>query len=217
MMAGACTLTRLASGATLGMPLGIVFCGVILLPGIYAAGSTATHRLMMLMGGLLGGLIVLLLAGWGGGVMSLLQSLACLGVIMTLSLALAGGVECLLRLKVTRSAAAAMMMILGLLWLTWPVLLAPLLASNHLSAGEAEKIVSWLVPAHPLLSINGVLIHRGVWNEQAGVAYRLTNLAQDIPYAMPPSAWRCISLHAAIALGLWLLAMMRRPRPGHRN
>lgn len=208
LMAMACGMTFVASGATLGLAFGIVFCMVILLPGLYAMGPGLRDRLAAAGGGFFGAALVLLLAGWLGRVMSFPQGLLCLGVILTLSVAMVGGIECLVRLRVARSVAAAMMLVLGVLWLSWPVWMGPLLASDHLTAGQSQQVVSILVPAHPLLSINGVLIHRGVWNEQSGVAYQLTNLAQDIPYAMPRGASACMGLHGLIAAGFWLLAML---------
>lgn len=220
LMALACGLARLAAGATLGLPLGIVFCIVILQPALTAAGHSRPDRLYALGGGLLAACLMLLITGWGGGgtsaVMSLLQWLTCAGILLALGLSLAGAVELLLRLKFGRSFSAWITLLIGLLWLLWPVWLGPFLASDHLTAPQAQSLVSWLTPAHPLLATNGVLIHRGVWSEQSGVAYRLTNLAQDIPYAMPSGATACIAMHMAIAMILWALAIVPIRPPANR-
>jgi hypothetical protein len=105
--------------------------------------------------------------------------------------ALVGIASSLARLRMAAPIAATTTLTLAIAWLTWPVWLSPLLT---------QRAVNWLVPAHPLLAINGVLQHLGSW-DRAPIAYRqLTILNQDIPYHLPRSIFPAVAVHTAIAI-----------------
>jgi hypothetical protein len=91
-------------------------------------------------------------------------------------------------------------MVIGLVWLTWPVWLSPSLVKNG-----ADQTVANLVRIHPPLTINGILTNEPAWTERS-VAYHLTNLNQDIPISLPESIWACVAVHGLIGLILWSVA-----------
>ena len=89
-------------------------------------------------------------------------------------------------------------MTLALLWLAWPVWLSPALRE----LGN-QSLVNALVQLNPLLAINGLLLQMGPWS-QAPIAYHLTDLGQNIAYALPAHGITCIAGHAvsgALLLG----------------
>jgi len=63
------------------------------------------------------------------------------------------------------------------------------------------------------MAINGLLRHLGLWSEQAGVVYHLTNLNQDIPHRLPDSPWPAIAAHLLLgAMCLLLGQLLARPQ-----
>ncbi len=117
-----------------------------------------------------------------------------------------GGLACLLRM-LTRgltkgrdcgTAAAAGAVVAGVLWLSWPIWMAPCL-----SGPAGEKTVARLVAVHPAFALNGRLMRAfPVPWAQYRLAYELTNIGDDIPYEMPRAVWPCVLLQMAIGLGL---------------
>lgn len=97
-------------------------------------------------------------------------------------------------------AANAVTLVLALLWLTWPI---------WLSTAMTSSLAAWLVPAHPPMAMNALLLHLGVWGE-GRIAYQLTNLGQDVAYALPSSVLPAIILHALLGLALLLASRRRR-------
>jgi hypothetical protein len=118
-----------------------------------------------------------------------------------------GAALCAISLLIRGAVGAAIVTVIALLWLSWPIWLSP-----RISGGVA----AWLTPAHPLLAINHVFREMGVWTEQR-VMYQLTALGQDVPYRMPASVVSCVALHAAIALLLgWPAWWLRRVESAER-
>ena len=134
---------------------------------------------------------------------------ACYLALAAWSIAL-GALTVLLRqvLRIGRVGSGAIVSLLALAWLTWPIWLSPAL---HGESGN--RIVAWLVPAHPIFAMNTVLRERfGVWAEQ-GIAYNLTNLGDDITYSLPVNILRCVLIHAGIGMacvGITLLLYRRK-------
>ncbi|HEX4056592.1 MAG TPA: hypothetical protein VHX86_20215 [Tepidisphaeraceae bacterium] len=104
--------------------------------------------------------------------------------------------------------AAAVAIVIGVAWLTWPVWLS----SNLVNRG-ATRIVNDLVKVHPPLVINGILINEPAWTERS-IAYHLTDLNQDVPVALPSGPAACVAVHALIGLGLWAVAWGMAKRAG---
>jgi hypothetical protein len=100
-------------------------------------------------------------------------------------------------LRLPAVVAAASTVVVGLGWLTWPVWMAPWLT------GEGrEAVVAWLVWGHPVFALNGAMLEAfPVPWAQMPIAYRLTNIGDDIGYEMPQSVWACVIVHALIAVG----------------
>ena len=99
------------------------------------------------------------------------------------------------RLLLPPTYAAALGVIVGLAWLTWPVW-----GSTLPAAGRVADL-------HPLLAANGLLSGLGIWTERP-IAYHLTALGQDVPYRLPSPAAACL-LHAAIAATLLVASFLR--------
>jgi len=127
------------------------------------------------------------------GIVTIGQALLCGVVLLSYLLALGQLTSLLRAVRVAPALAAAIVVGLGLAWLTWPVWLSPALA------GET-RLVGWLVWAHPLFAINAVLIDLGAWSEQR-IAYHLTNLGQDVAYALPETILPALLVHLGLAGG----------------
>jgi hypothetical protein len=132
------------------------------------------------------------------------ELLRCTLIFTAFAFALAGAASALSRAGIVAPLAAGIIVMVAMLWLTWPV---------WLSHALNQTLVDWLVPAHPLLAINSVLRHLGAW-DRAPLAYqKLTVLNQDIPYHLPRSIVPATLLHGVIgAIGFWF-ARPRRPIP----
>ncbi|HEX2971034.1 MAG TPA: hypothetical protein VHP11_01805 [Tepidisphaeraceae bacterium] len=115
-------------------------------------------------------------------------------VLATYAAAWCGIAMALERIGVGAVGAAAMTLLLGLAWLSWPIWLAPWLAG-----AEGERIVAILVPAHPLFALNGWLSDAFpvLW-AQHRLTYILTNIGDDIPYTLPTSILPTLLLHGLL-------------------
>jgi len=145
---------------------------------------------------------------WFGSVMKgadpLPQWAACVLVLACYALTIAGFSLLLARAGIPPIFASALAVILGLLWLTWPIWLC-----NFLLSGGHDSLAGHLVTLSPPLTINGILTGEPAWTEQS-LAYHLTNLNQDIPIILPSSPWTCAAAHCAIGLILGSLALVPR-------
>jgi hypothetical protein len=133
--------------------------------------------------------------------------LRCCLVLATFVLALAGIATLLVTIRIPPSPAAGLTILLGLLWLTWPVWLSPWLT---------QPMADWLVPANPVFAVNATLRHLGTW-DRAPLAYRaLSTLNQDVPYRLPGSIAPACILHALVGFPTIFYStrtLHRRPRP----
>ena len=70
-----------------------------------------------------------------------------------------------------------------------------------------------LVVAHPLLSLNAVLIDQGIWTERPQM-YGWTALNQDVSYSLPAGIFWCVVVHVAVG-GVWgvVFGVCRRCQP----
>jgi hypothetical protein len=120
-------------------------------------------------------------------------------VLLAYAIALAGIVMALPLLRLSAIVSAALTVVLGLAWLTWPIWL------SRTWSGEASAAwVNRLVIVHPALSVS--LPHLGHWDEQS-LAYHLTDLNQSVPYAPPHTVWICVLVHALIGVALFELSV----------
>lgn len=125
---------------------------------------------------------------------TLYQWLQVYAMLLCISLALWGITRLLHRIGLPPVAAAAAAITLAGLWLCWPVWLSPTLSGSPI-------LVGLLGDPHPLLALSGAL-DLGVWLENPFI-YRLTNLNQDVPVALPRSTWWACIVHLPLALLAW--------------
>jgi hypothetical protein len=134
---------------------------------------------------------------------SIVEWLRCIIVITSLVIALTAIANLLAQIHIPAAVAATITSVVALLWMTWPVWMSSWLTQNR---------VDLLVPAHPLLAINGVLEHLGSW-DHSPIAYRqLTILNQDIPFRLPTSIIPATILH--LVIGSLLLIPRLRSKAG---
>jgi hypothetical protein len=199
---GAC---RQVAGASLGLFFGGAGVATAVVPPLVAAvgrgGGRGAAWAMVPIAAALGAAVVWMFTPaealtWG-------QWLACGAVLAAYGMALGGGVAAAVALRAVRPLAAGVVTILGLLWLTWPVWL-----SHALLKSAGDTLVAWLVPAHPLFAINGVLIHFDAWDRLPLAYTRLSNLNQDVFYKLPDNVLPAVIVHSLIGLACGAVAML---------
>jgi hypothetical protein len=112
---------------------------------------------------------------------------------------------------ITVSAAASV--IVGLVWLTWPIW-----ASRTWQGEDSAGRILLLSNFHPGMLIDGQLAKTsGGWASQT-IAYHLTDLNQNVSYSPPRAIWPAIILYgvlAAIPFGLQFGTERRRRQQEH--
>ncbi len=194
-----CSACFAAAGNSLDFYFGCALLAVLFCPGMIAAEPRGTWWITAVVW------LVITIFWWfighTAGVtagQSLMCSLLLGGVIGTC----AAGTVMLIRWKIPPSLAAAIVIILQILWLTWPVWLSPSIPGIK---------PGWLVSLHPLLAINGVLKDLGIWTEQP-LAYGLTTLGQDVEYQLPASPWPAIGANLLLGGAMVLLSQFARKK-----
>jgi hypothetical protein len=178
--AAAVSLCYAAAGHTLGFYLGPVLAITLILPVIVSSQSRLVGAVVGA-GAIVDAVGIAWLLAVFGPNLTFVQWLGCYCIVAAYAFAL---------MALTRATAAWFAVLAAVAWLTWPVWTSPFIDIN---------LARWLTPAHPLLAINSLVIHRGVWLVQP-LMYQYSSLGQDVPYAMPRSIWPCVIVHAAIAL-----------------
>ena len=179
-------------GSNLGLFFGGIIITTILLPALILAEEDLLGRAMAL-----GAVVLPVAGGWlvpVFGQLEFMSWLASLGVLLVYGLAV-GGLACLLeRVGLSALFAAAVVTVAGLLWLSWPIWMAPWLRSADVAA--------WLVAPHPLLTLNGILRewYPVPWAQHV-LAYPLTNLGDDVPYSLPTHIGWAVALHLPMGIG----------------
>ena len=197
---GSGALVTWSAGVSLGLFLAPLVFVVLLVPPMVSSPGTISERLVTGLVVVLGLIIIPLGASLASSRVDTAAVLVWCVVLLSLGAALVGCVALLHRLHLPWVFASALSTALALAWLTWPVWLAP-----HVSD---DATIARLVVAHPLFATNALFPHMGIWTEQA-TAYRLTNLNQDVAYALPTSAWPSVVLHGLIAGGLLALSRVQ--------
>jgi hypothetical protein len=180
--AGACWM---AAGATLGLFFGgVAFC-TILVPPLVLSEPRLIDRLVITAAIIDGTAVVWLIAAFTPA-LSLVQFLICYAVLIAWCVALLG--LAWLAASVLRAdvPAAATATLLGLIWLTAPVWL-----KSHAGA---------IVAVHPLMTLNGVLIHMGYWTQRPIAYTYLFSLGQDVPYVLPRNILPMVSVHLSVGV-----------------
>lgn len=110
-------------------------------------------------------------------------------VVASIAFSLAGLLALLTSFRIPAVLAIGCLITHSILFLTWPVW-----GSHWMVRHDVQWLVDALVRVGPLFAINTAidptdpLTHRPM-------AYRLTNLGQDIPYALPTYVWWCVATH----------------------
>lgn len=188
-------LLFMAAGRSLGVYIGALGWGVIVAPYLALMSGhrlLARHYLPLLFIIGLGGV-------WLWGAASLIQIVQCWVVLLALTMTLVEASALALRVMRNPILAAGVAVLIGVAWLSCPIWL-----SHTFQGGSGQKIANWLVAVHPLFAINGTLASLGAWPEQS-LAYHLTNLGQDVSYALPSSIWPSVVFHGIIAMALAVL------------
>ena len=200
-------LCRATAGVSLGLFFGAVAFVTLLVPPFTAGEDGARGRALIPCAVTLGTALAWLTAL--GDRFTFAQWLACSGALLAYTFALCGLCSLLTAIRFNNVIAAAAVVALGMLWLTWPVWL-----SHALLRPVGDALVAWLVPAHPLFATNAVLIQFDTWDRHPLAYSRLTVLNQDVFYALPHGVLWAVLFHAAIggiALGLtgWICKRSR--------
>jgi hypothetical protein len=195
-----------AAGPSLGLFFGGVAVITLLIPPLIAYEPGRLRPLLAALATIAG-----VAAVWAAAVfrseLRAVQWLEICLVLLAYGLALGALTIAIASTRLGSTTACAAAVALGIAWIAWPVWLAP-----HLAGDSGQRMVAWLGPAHPLLTINGVLPFLGNWTEQP-VAYQITNLNQDVPFDPPTAITWAALVHGAIALLLGaLVCWQRRPR-----
>jgi hypothetical protein len=206
------TICALVSYLTLGPTLAAFLAGLIvvtlLAPMLTLADETALHRALAFTA-----VITPIAIMWAVPVFQTIvlpgEWFLCVLVLSAYAAALAGLAALFERLRFSAVAASAIVVVLGLVWLSWPIWLAP-----WLTGPSAEQRVARLVSAHPLFAISSALARPfpNPWAEY-DIAYRLTNIGDDIPYELPATILKCLLFHLLVAALSFTVALFSaRPR-----
>jgi hypothetical protein len=181
----------LAAGPSLDFYLGTVLMAAILTPATALGSEQQKLRWMSVVV-----IVVALSTVWlAAGAVSAFAWIQCVLVLTGFVVALAAAAILLYRLGLPPVLAAAIVTVLSLAWLTWPIWAC--------SALRGQAIV-WPVAIHPLFAINSACRDLGIWTEQR-IAYRLTNMGQDVAYRLPASVLPCVAVHLIMAAVLTAL------------
>jgi hypothetical protein len=188
---------RATLGPTLGLFLGSLLLTTLITPSLALAEEG--RGIWIAMVSVIVGTAIVWLTALSAADVTSVEWLECCLVLAAYVLALAGVARLFAALRVPRPPAAGLTILLGLLWLTWPVWLSPWLR---------QSMADWLVPCNPIFAVNSVLKHLGTW-DRAPLAYRvLTVLNQDVPYRLPRSIAPACVAHAIIGTGAVLLGRL---------
>lgn len=195
-----------AAGAALGLFLGATLLTALYVPGLVLA-EDGWGRWLVAASAAAGMAIIWAMATFATDV-SQWEWLRCTIVLAAFIWAVAGMSSLLAAAHIPKPIAAGGTVLVALLWLTWPV---------WLSHALTQERVNWLVPADPVLAINAVLQHLGVW-DRAPLAYsRLTVLNQDVAYRLPRSIWPALLVHLLIGTPGMISSVARAAPYGRRT
>lgn len=196
-------LLYLLTGPTLGLFFGGVVIVTILLPPLSLIERDLPRQ------GLIASTVcdsvgLVWLIGMLSSETTLLQWFRCYLLLASYSFALWGLICALNSLRVPAIPASALTVTIGMLWLSWPVWLA-----RFIVRPGNDALVSWLAPPHPLLALNGVLKHLGIWSEHPIAYNHLLNLGQDVAYALPTNVLTPVIVHLIAGGLLFAVSLLR--------
>lgn len=191
-------------GRNLGLFLGGLILASILAPLLIVAEEELYRRIAILIG-----TVAALAVGWLSAVFNdtiiFSEWLAASLVLLFFTFAIAALATVFSRIRIP----PAVVVVASIAWLSWPIWLAPALRGR----ASAERTVAVLITANPAFAMQGALSKTfNVPWAQYRIAYRLTNIGDDIPYQMPASIAPCLLLHGSIAVIAMLAAHWRREK-----
>ncbi len=192
-----------AAGVTLGLFLGGLMVVALITSPLLAGEDTWLGR-GLAWGGAVHGVAAIWLVASVRVELDLGIWAACYLVLATMAAAIAAITVLMRSLRFGRVLSGAIVTVAAVAWLTWPIWLAPVMHGQR-----GIRMAAWLIPANPAFAVNGVVRESmGVWTEQA-IAYHLTSLNDEVPYALPERVVACLLLHAAIGgAGIGLVAAL---------
>ena len=180
----------------IGRNLGLFFSGLVLaslLAPLLIVSQEALPRRLSIVGGIVIAIAIVWLDCVFNDTITLWEWSRAALVLLVFAFAIGAVAALLVRIRIP----PAVVVILALAWLSWPVWLAPALRGR----ASAERTVAMLVAANPTFAMQGALFKSfNVPWAQYRIAYRLTNIGDDIPYTMPTSIVRCVILHGVVAI-----------------
>jgi hypothetical protein len=194
-------LAGVISWGILGWSLGTFFAGFILaatlIPSISLIEARFLPRLFQSCAAVDGIVLIWFFAATTNAV-SIIQWICLAGLLIAWMVALFGVASVLERAIRSPIPAAAITTSLALLWLAWPIWF--------------HQEYKFLVQIHPLLALNGIVPHLGLWQEQP-IAYRwLMTLGQDVSYGLPRSILPSAAVHAVLGALFLFIAGLKRKR-----
>ena len=185
-------------GANLGLFLGALLLTTCYVPAVVLAESG--QRRWIALAGIMAGACLSLAIFSRSIDVTFGEWLQCALVLEAYAWALAGVAVLLWRIHLPVPIAALLVVVIGLLWLTWGVWLSPWMT---------QGLADWLSPANPLLATNAIVRHLGTW-DHAPIAYKaLTVLDQDVPYRLPRTILPAVLLHILIGTPGMALSFLR--------
>jgi hypothetical protein len=204
-----------AAGATLGLYLGGLALAMLLTPQFTVAHRAPIDRVLSVASVVDGVGIVWLVALFRSD-LTFGQWLAAYVLLAACAFGAAGATLGLARC-LGDLFGSALTTVLAVAWLSLPIWL-----SAWIQHAAVVRAIDTLVPFHPLLAMNGLLVHMGVWGE-GPLMYQLTSLGQDVPYSLPSSVAMCAGAHLLLGGALLLLSAVGKARAaidepdGHRR
>lgn len=189
----------------IGRNLGLFFSGLVLasiLAPLLIVAEESFSRRVSIAGGIAGGIAIVWLSCVFNDTIAFGEWIGATLVLLFLSLSIAAVAALLAKTRIPPAAVV----VVSLAWLSWPVWLAPVLPGR-------ESTVAVLVAANPTFAMQGALSQSfPVPWAQHRIAYRLTNIGDDISYQMPTSTVPCLIVHGVIATAAMFAAHW--PRKG---
>ena len=193
-----------AAGPTLGLYFGGLALAITLTPP-FAVMHRAPIERVLAVASLIDGVGVVWLIAMFRSDVTFGQWLAAYVLLAACTIAAAGLTVALAR-AIGALFASGLTTVIVLAWLTWPVWL-----SAWIEQPGVVRMIGWLVPLHPLLALNGLLVNLGVWGESP-LMYQLTSLGQDVPYSLPNSIAMCAAAHLLLGGALLFVSAAGKPR-----
>ena len=195
----------------LGATLGVFFAGIVIVTLLTPPLSTTRPDWigqLLVVASVIDGVALGWAVATADPLIGLADWLRAYVLLVGYGLALWGMTAALVRLRLPPVLASAVVVMLAVLWLAWPVWLSPWLAGR-------EALVDRLTWPHPLLALDGgTLRHLGPpWTERHYMYTRLTVLNQDVFYTLPPGVWPSAVLHGLVGVVLLFLTHRRRRSP----